>query len=115
MFAHALDELFGPVMSPRYLIRRDDGRMPSLPLQIVWLPLRRFLRSGNAERPVYYPVPGVLGVNRERAQVFADEWRRWVGGGQLVRAHSAEGRTVLANARVDRRRAGESQAIERWR
>ena len=115
VFAHALDELFGPVLSPRYLIRRDDGRMPSLPLQIVWLPLRRFLRSGNAERPVYYPVPGLLGVNRERAEVFADEWRRWVGGGQLVRAHSPEGRRVLANARVDRRRAGESQAVERWR
>ena len=115
VFAHALDELFGPVLSPRYLIRRDDGRMPSLPLQIVWLPLRRFIRSGNAERPVYYPVPGLLGVNRERAEVFADEWRRWVGGGQLVRAHSPEGRRVLANARVDRRRAGESQAVERWR
>ncbi len=84
VFAHALDELFGPVLSPRYLIRRDDGRMPSLALQIVWLPLRAFLRSGGAERPVYYPVPSVLGVNRERADIFADEWRRWVGGGELV-------------------------------
>jgi superfamily II DNA or RNA helicase len=115
VFAHALDELFGPVLSPRYLIRRDDGRMPSLGLQLVWLPLRRFLRPGGAERPVYYPVPGVLGVNRERAGIFADEWRRWVGGGQLVQARSTEGRTVLAHARVDRRREADTLATERWR
>ena len=115
VFAHALDELFGPVLSPRYLIRRDDGRMPSLGLQLVWLPLRVLLRSGRAERPVYYPVPSIVGVNRERAVIFADEWRRWVGGGQLVQARSAEGRTVLAHARVDRRRAADSLATERWR
>jgi hypothetical protein len=115
VFAYALDELFGPVLSPRYLIRRDDGRMPSLGLQIVWLPLRAFLRSDRGERPVYYPVPGVLGVNRERAVIFADEWRRWVGGGELVQARSAEGRTVLARARVDRRRAADTLPTERWR
>lgn len=115
VFAHALDELFGPVLSPRYLIRRDDGRMPSLALQIVWLPLRALLRSGGSERPVYYPVPSVLGVNRERAVIFADEWRRWVGGGGLVPARTAEGRTVLARARVDRRRAADTLATERWR
>jgi hypothetical protein len=103
------------VLGSRYLIRRDDGRMPSLALQVVWLPLRRFLRPSGRERPVHYPVPVVLGVNRERAVIFADEWRRWVGGGELVRAGSEEGRAVLARARVDRRRAAESLLMERWR
>jgi hypothetical protein len=114
-FAHALDELFGPVVSPRYLIRRDDGRMPSLPLQVVWLPLRAFLRRPDGERPVYYPVPGVLGVNRDRADVFAGEWRRWVGGGGLVLARSPEGRRVLSQARADRRRRAACVVTERWR
>ena len=60
-------------LSPRYLIRRDDGRMPSLALQVVWLPLRTD-SSGRAaaSAPVYYPVPSVLGVNRERAAIFAE-------------------------------------------
>jgi hypothetical protein len=115
IFARALDDLFGPVSSPRYLIRRDDGRMPSLPLQAVWLPLRILLRRSTGDRPVYYPVPQVLGVNRERADVFADQWRRWVGGGGLVLARSEEGRQVLALARADRRRAAGGAAVERWR
>ena len=116
IFARALDELFGPVISPRYLIRRDDGRMPSLPLQVVWFPLRVLLRRrGGGERPVYYPVPGVLGVNRQRADAFADEWRRWVGGGGLALARSPEGREVLARARADRRRTAGAMLTERWR
>jgi hypothetical protein len=57
----------------------------------------------------------VLGVNRERADVFADQWRRWVGGGGLVLARSEEGRQVLALARADRRRAAGGAAVERWR
>lgn len=115
ILARALDELFGPIGSPRYLIRRDDGRMPSIALQIVWLPLRTFLRRSSGERPVFYPVPNALGVNRERANVFADEWRRWVGGGALVLARSPEGRSVLASARANRPRQADSMLTERWR
>jgi hypothetical protein len=115
IFARALDELFAPVRSPRYLIRRDDGRMPSLPLQIVWLPLRVVLRRRGGERPVYHAVPTLLGVNRERAEAFAAEWRRWVGGGGLVLARSDEGRGVLALARANRRPTADSLLTERWR
>ena len=115
IFSSALDELFGPIVSPRYLIRRDDGRMPSLPMQVVWLPLRLMLRRRGVERPSYHAVPSVLGVNRERADGFAAEWRRWVGGGGLVLARSAEGRRVLALARADRRRGSEGIVTERWR
>ena len=115
IFANALDELFGPIVSPHYLIRRDDGRMPSLPMQAVWLPLRLILRRHGRERPSYHAVPSTLGVNRERADMFAAEWRRWVGGGGLVLARSAEGRRVLALARADRRGAAEGMLTERWR
>jgi hypothetical protein len=73
------------------------------------------LRRRGGERPTYYPVPGVLGVNRERATIFADEWRRWVGGGGLVLARSDEGRRVLAVARATRRRDADGLLTERWR
>lgn len=89
--------------------------MPSLAFQAVWLPLRVLLRRRGAERPVYYAVPQVLGVNRERADAFADEWRRWVGGGHLVLARSPEGRLVLALARADRRGRAAVAVAERWR
>ena len=62
-FARSLDELFSPVVSPRYLIRRDDGRMPSLAFQAVWLPLRILLRRQGGERPVY--LRGAPGARRQ--------------------------------------------------
>ncbi len=114
-FSHALDELFGPVRSPRYLIRRDDGRLPNLALQAVWGPVRTMLRESGRQRPVYHAVPTVLGSRRQDAQVLADEWRRWVGGGQLVHARSKEGQMVLAAARADRRPVAERLLTERWR
>ncbi len=114
-FARALDDLFGPVTSPRYLISRDDGRMPALPLQILWGPIRSLLRNARSERPTYLPVPDVLGANRERADAFIAEWHRWVGGGQLIPTRSAEGRQALHLARAVRRRTASGDITERWR
>jgi hypothetical protein len=84
-------------------------------MQAVWLPVRLLLRRHGEERPSYYPVPSLLGVNRERADGLAAEWRRWVGGGDLVLARSDEGRRVLALARAERGRAADGIVTERWR
>jgi hypothetical protein len=55
-------------------------------------------RRRDGERPVYHAVLTLLGVNRERAEAFAAEWRRWVGGSGLVLDCSDEGRRVRAPA-----------------
>jgi hypothetical protein len=75
--------------------------------------LDRRRRAG--ERPVYHAVPTLLGVNRARAEAFAAEWRRWVGGGGLALARSDEGRRVLALARANRHPAADSLLTQRWR
>lgn len=115
ILARALDQLFAPIGSPRYLIRRDDGRLPSMKFQVVWLLIRAMFRREGRERPVYHAVPDALGTHRDRAEAFAHEWRRWVGGGQLVLCRSEEGRRVLGAARLDRRPVADRLLTEHWR
>ncbi len=98
-FATALDEAISPLASPRYLIPR-------------WVltsdvPQQRFLFPTAANRAqigedliadavVWHAIPTVLGVNARRAHGFERAWQHWVGGGEAVRAGSAEGIGVLA-------------------
>lgn len=69
-FIEAFRQTLAPVGDPRYLVRRTDARLPSLPLTALWLPLR-LLVFGRIGRATYHPVPDVLGTNRERAEVYA--------------------------------------------
>ncbi len=113
-FVAAYEQAVGPIRDPRYLIRRTDGRLPSVPLRAVWLPLRELVR-GRIGRPSYHPVPDALGVNRSSADAYASAWSRYVGGGDLVYTRSDEGRRVLLEARAQPRRSARSFAFERWR
>lgn len=113
-FIDAYRQLFDPISDQRYLIWRTDQRLPSLPLTALWLPLRTLVRS-RVGRPTYHPVPDVLAVNRQRAEVFADSWARHVGGGELTYTRTEEGRKALLQARSQPRRSAKSMAFERWR
>jgi len=64
----ALQELFCPLFSPRYLL------------------------AGNARA---YPVPRVLGERREGADRFCRHWNRRVGRARLVSTRTPEGRRIL--------------------
>ncbi|MCA1784182.1 MAG: DEAD/DEAH box helicase family protein [Intrasporangiaceae bacterium] len=113
-FTSAYQQALGPVGDPRYVIRRTDARLPSLPLSGLWLALRTVGRP-HLGRPSYHPVPDVLGVNRDRAEAFAATWRRYVGGGELTYTRSDEGRRILLAARAQRPRRAKSYAFDRWR
>ncbi len=112
LFAQAFAELFEPVTDQRYLILRTDDRLPHLLTTGVW----RFLRwlARPAMKPAYHPVPRVLAVNQKRARAFAQAWRRYVGGGELIYTRSEAGREVLYQARVQRRPRAETAAFEFW-
>lgn len=114
VFARALGETLGPVEDPRYVIRRTDGRMPTLRATALWGTLRAFVWSRRG-RASWHPVPTVLGARREDADAFAAAWRTHVGGGELVFTRSDEGRRVLLDARADRRTAAGVTPYERWR
>ncbi|MEE4276396.1 MAG: type III restriction endonuclease subunit R, partial [Thermoleophilia bacterium] len=81
LFADSVAELLGPIQNPRYLItRRSGGR---------WL-----------VRTDYHSVPQALGVKKERAELFHEQWRKHVGPGELVYTRTPETRKLLLRARV---------------
>jgi superfamily II DNA or RNA helicase len=114
-FIQAYREIFEPIRDQRYLIMRTEDRLPSLPLQLLWLPLRRWVRTTGMYPPAYYPVPKVLSTRRERVDLFAKAWSRYVGGGEVVFTRSEAGRAVLLSARAQRRPNVRQQAFETWR
>ena len=86
-FASSLRDLFGPVRSPRYLLRLAEG--------------------------VYVAVPDALGTHKAKAEAFAAAWRGRLGPAALVFTRTPPGRRELATARA--RAMGDARAVERIR
>ncbi|WP_246354823.1 hypothetical protein [Nocardioides ungokensis] len=92
-FAVAVDEVMGPLGTPRYVVPRwvvSPGPWPT----------RAALAAASgralATAETWHAVPTVLGANARRAGMFATAWRHWVGGGEAVFTGSPEGAGVLA-------------------
>lgn len=115
VFIKSYRQVFDPVRRQRYLILRDEARLPELGLKLFWLSIRAFFRDRADYPPAYHPVPKVLATKKERAQAFARHWRKYVGGGRLVYIHSEEGRQILLQARAQRRPNVKGLAFEIWR
>ncbi len=114
-FVRAYQEIFAPVRDQRYLILRDDSRLPSLVLRPFWIVLRRFVRNKFGYKPAYHPVPKILAQRKDRALAFAQYWEKFVGGSKLVYTRSETGRTLLLEARAQRRPKVKGLAFEIWR
>lgn len=114
-FIQAFGEIFEPVSDQRYLIKRTEDRLPNLPLRMIWLPLRAFVRRAGTYPPAYHPVPKILAIRKERAELFAHYWAKYVGGGEIVFTRSEPGRAVLLQARAQRRPRVKQMAFELWR
>jgi len=114
-FIRAFREIFEPVRDQRYLIMRTEDRLPNLPLQILWRPLRNWVRETGMYPPAYHPVPKILASRKERVELFAKYWAKYVGGGEIVFTRSEQGRAILLSARAQRRPKVKQQAFETWR
>jgi superfamily II DNA or RNA helicase len=79
-FLNALEEMFSPIQNPRYLLY-----------------CRSFL--GRLGMKDYYPVPQILGRNKETAQKFQMFWARYIGRSELLYTRSLGGRETLLKAR----------------
>jgi hypothetical protein len=115
VFITAFREVFQPVGNPRYLILRDDSRLPSLPLSPFWFVLRGWYRRKWGYLPSYHPVPKILATSRKRAESYAVHWREYVGGGVLVFTYSEAGRKALFEARRQARPRVKDMSFEIWR
>ncbi len=78
-FACCMEELWGVIDNPRYLLMRD----------------KRLL--GRNE---YYAVPEIFGKQKERAVIFDKHIRGALGRFRLVYTRTSEGRKILLRART---------------
>ena len=114
-FVQAYHDIFEPVRRQRYLILRNDSRLPNLAFSPIWLALRAWYRRKWGYKPAYHPVPKILAATKERAESFAFYWRKYVGGGKLVFTHTEKGRKILFKARAQARPKVRDLAFEVWR
>ena len=115
IFIAAFREVFQPVGNQRYLILRDDSRLPSLPLSPFWFVLRGWYRRKWGYLPSYHPVPKILATSKDRAESYAVHWRKYVGGGVLGSTYSEAGRKALFDARRQARPKVRDMSFEIWR
>jgi len=95
LFSTALDELLSPVIGSRYLVSRlvDDGS------QTMLVKLLRSFQGRNAFKHRWHSVPSDFGRHKQRATVFADQWKRWIGPSQLQFTQRSElGKDALTEA-----------------
>ncbi len=89
--------------------------MPNLPRWMLWKPIRHWVRETGMYPPTYHPVPRILASRKERVELFARYWAKYVGGGELVFTRSKQGRAILLAARAQQRPKVKQQAFETWR
>jgi superfamily II DNA or RNA helicase len=97
-FAVALDEVLGPMGTPRYVVPRyvvqPRTGQARLERALRWMDGR-----AEADGVVYHSVPSVFGQNRKRTDAFVSAWNIWVSGGDAVFTSTPEGEGVLATHR----------------
>jgi superfamily II DNA or RNA helicase len=91
----ALDSMLGPVERPRYLVSRVVA-----PPDPSAADLLRIAAGSRAPlTTMWHPVPDDLGRRKDRAEVLAAAWRRWLGPAELrFTQREAAGRAALAEA-----------------
>ncbi|MDP6010946.1 MAG: DEAD/DEAH box helicase family protein [Candidatus Poseidoniaceae archaeon] len=100
LFSTSLEELLGPLKSPRYVISRSSRFMED-----TWLSkmmpeiLARFLRKTRTETVMYHTVPSCLASSKDRAMVFQKHWNQHIGPSELRYGRSATGKQFVETVR----------------
>jgi superfamily II DNA or RNA helicase len=97
-FAVALDEILGPMATPRYVVPRYVV-LPRTGEERLERALRWYDGAVTSDGVVYHCVPAVFGQNRKRTGAFTAAWNTWVSGGHAVFTSSPEGEGILATHR----------------
>ncbi|AXT86095.1 DEAD/DEAH box helicase [Aeromicrobium sp. A1-2] len=91
VFVESLDELLGPVRSPRYLVTRHLYGKPG------WIDgWRTLLGRLRPDAHVWHAVPTVFGTHGRLVRHFDRAWSRWITDSSAVYAHSPEGVAALS-------------------
>lgn len=99
MFAQALSEVFGGLDGARYVIGRSarffDETLLSRLLPEV---LAKYVRKERRELVMFHRVPSCLAGTKKHAKWFEAHWNKHVSPGQVIYAHSDEGKEAIAFA-----------------
>ncbi len=115
LFSNCLKELLAPVIDQRYLVSRSEKDIKLGFYTPFWWMLREFFSFMNQEKDAYHPVPNVLSVNKERAEIFAKNWSEYVGGGQLIYTRQGQGAQLLLEIRKYNRHKFKRMNFELWK
>ena len=94
LFADSLNELLGPVKSPRYLLTRQEGTKVD-----------------------YHAVPALLGARKQSTNLLYAAWLKRVSPGELIYTRQADGRKLLLKARARtfaNNYVNETERVDRW-
>lgn len=94
IFTTALDELLGPIRTPRYLVARYVLGAPTW--TDGWRVLFGRLRP---DATVWHAVPTVFAGHAKLAACFGEAWSQWISRTSPVYAHSPEGVAALTASR----------------
>ena len=81
VFADCMEEVLGPIDSPRYLLVRHGSMI-------------------GMKRKDYHAVPTRIGVKKEFATIFKKAWEKYVGEADLIYTRTQETRKTLLMARA---------------
>jgi len=113
LFAKSFDELLSPIMNQRYAVPRYETAVPDSRNDLA--AINAGLKPGNAMVAAWHPVPDVLGVNKEKAEIFKKHWNRWVSRGELVYLKSAEGERIIEQYGMSNTLGIKKQMASFWR
>lgn len=114
-FSNGMRELLSPVTNQRYLVSRSIDNVDIGFYSPIWWILRKLFRLFSQQRTAYHPVPTILSINKDRALLFAHNWKQYVGGGDLVYTRTAEGTELLLKLRKYNRHHIKRMNYEIWK
>lgn len=115
VFSQSLRELLAPVTNQRYLVSRSTDNINIGFYSPLWWIFRKLFRLVRQEKIAYHPVPTILSSNKDRALLFAHNWKQYVGGGDLIYTRTAEGAELLLRLRKYNRHHIKRMNYEIWK
>lgn len=115
LFSYCFKELLAPITDQRYLVSRSIDNIRMGFYSPVWWILRKTFRFISQEKIAYHGVPSVLSVKREFTDIFAKNWREYVGGGNIIYTRSEQGSQLLLQLRKYNRHKIKRMTYEIWK
>lgn len=115
IFSNCFKELLSPVTNQRYLVSRSIDNADIGFFSPIWWIFRKVFRLLRQEKVAYHPVPTILSINKDRALLFAHNWKQYVGGGDLIYTRTTEGTGLLLKLRKYNRHKIKLMNYEIWK